>query len=399
MTTLNSKKDLLALLNNEHFIDHLATQNIDEFDRKRHELGKISGGYYEYPWDEENSGIELFRTPKRGGNYGGDPWGTWLTVSKLFGDHELPYRVTAKDYAPHGTEMDLDEHVGDFKTIGEALDQAFFIHEHGNINLHVLNEDEENGLYVKGDNEVTTSEDAPVQLSQVALEANRLASALLAAHRLHQQAMENEAELNRQMLKKAWSVPMTVDEAKPIIADIVTRLKPLIDGEPYSETMLTAATCINTQLFGNTGKLLSCYCDDLTHHATDMIGTVFVAVEREPGVFSFISPDGGMFDDIESAKSSVVAKLHEQYAEERVGENPLWLEDALWEVHLDEVSLNLADPVKIPDYDEEQEPLIDHKIEKVVVSAALDFRHALVDKMEFSMKVASRKERSSELAL
>lgn len=399
MTTLHSKKDLIALLNNEHFIDHLATENIDEFDRKRHQLGKISGGYYEYPWDEENKGVRLFRTPKRGGNYGGDPWGTWLTVSKLFGDHELPYRVTATDYAPHGTDMDLDEHIGDFSTIGEALDQAFFIHEHGNINLHVLNEDEDSGRYVKGDNEITTTSDAPVQLSPEAIETNRLVSMLVAAHRLHQQAMENEAALYRQMLQKAWSVAMTTEEARPIIADIVTKLKPLSDEQPYSETMLTAASCINAQLFGNTGKLLSCYCDDLMHHATDMIGTVFVAVEREPGLFSFISPDGGMFDDIERAKASVVAKLHEQYAEEIVGENTLWLEDALWEVHLGEVSLNLAAPVKINDYDVEQEPSIEQQIEQVVITAALDFRHAQIDKMESSMKASPRKEYSSGLTI
>lgn len=146
MSYVKDKSEIAALLDSPVFTRLLGIQSREQF----YELGKDEvglGQYFANPWDEESetAGVKLARTGKSGF------YGTSVYVAKLYGEHEAPYRVVYSEVVPWGTEMDPELQIGDFKTLGEALDMMMETHEKGNVQLNVIQENESTGLYEKAD--------------------------------------------------------------------------------------------------------------------------------------------------------------------------------------------------------------------------------------------------------
>lgn len=149
MSYVKDKSEIAALLDSPVFTRLLGIQSREQF----FELGKDEvglGQYFANPWDEENetAGVKLARIGKSGF------YGTSVYVAKLYGEHEAPFRVVYSEVVPWGTEMDPELQIGDFKTLGEALDMMIETHEKGNVQLNVIQENESTGLYEKGDSSI-----------------------------------------------------------------------------------------------------------------------------------------------------------------------------------------------------------------------------------------------------
>lgn len=124
MTTLESKSDIIALINNPVFQDLLDISSADDFVSRRYEWPNSQYEYFADPDSDVSSGVQLFSTPSRGNNCG-EGYGTWLNVVKLYGNPELAYRVLGTDHTPDGNDHNETMIVGDVRTLTEALDLAF----------------------------------------------------------------------------------------------------------------------------------------------------------------------------------------------------------------------------------------------------------------------------------
>lgn len=147
MSYVQDKSEIAALLDSPVFSRLLGIQSREQFLALSKEESGPLGQYFENPWDEadETVGVKLVSTGKPTELYGKS-----VFVAKLYGEHEAPFRVVFSEVVPWGTEMDPDLLVGDFKTLGEALDMMIETHHKGNVSLNHIVENEATGLYEKG---------------------------------------------------------------------------------------------------------------------------------------------------------------------------------------------------------------------------------------------------------
>lgn len=146
MSYVQDKGEIAALLDSPVFTRLLGIQSREQFlSLTKDESGQL-GQYFENPWDDENmtAGVKLVST----GN--SSFYGQTVYVAKLYGENEAPFRVVYSEVVAWGTEMDPELKVGDFKTLGEALDMMIETHQKGNVQLNVIQENEATGLYEKG---------------------------------------------------------------------------------------------------------------------------------------------------------------------------------------------------------------------------------------------------------
>ena len=139
MATLEKKSDILTLLGTPLFQDMLTINSYESFLEVAHAHRARIFQHFENSWSDdpnEADGVRLFSTPKRGSTYGSD-FGTWVAVSKLYGDNERPFAVSGLEFLPMGKDIE-HIHIGHFRTLGEALDTAFLAHEHGTFDLHAI---------------------------------------------------------------------------------------------------------------------------------------------------------------------------------------------------------------------------------------------------------------------
>lgn len=157
MSFVKDKSEIAALLDSPVFTKLLGIQSREQYVTLSQAAAGDLGQYFENPWDDEKdtAGVILTSTG-RAGEYGHS-----IYVAKLYGEHELPFRVVFSEIVPWGNEMDPDFIIGNFKTLGEALDMMIATHEKGDVQLNVIAENEATGLYVKGDASVSVP-DAPV---------------------------------------------------------------------------------------------------------------------------------------------------------------------------------------------------------------------------------------------
>lgn len=146
MSYVKDKSEIATLLDSPVFTRLLGIQSREQFFELDLKDREVMGQYFENPWDEEHetAGVRLARTGKTGF------YGTSVYVAKLYGEHEAPFRVVLSEVVPWGTEMDPELKIGDFKTLGEALDMMIETHQKGNVQLNVIQENEATGLYEKG---------------------------------------------------------------------------------------------------------------------------------------------------------------------------------------------------------------------------------------------------------
>ena len=324
MTTLHNKSDILDLIKTPVFHELLEIDSQEAFLERE---GAFPGQQYEYyagKWDEEGSGVTLFTTPKRSNNCG-EHYGTWLKVAKLYGNPELPFRVQAAEYVPWGIEVDL-ENIGDYRTLGEALDAAFLAHEHGNIELNVVVENEELGRYVQGDNEISvpTADCQSNEAHVVNTSVERIT-----AHRIQEAAARDIR----------YQAPVSVNDAAKLLVQIKAKMQNL-NVEDTTNVRLHLAAAVNKYLFAGQGQLINVVNNDLSHHDVDLDGTTLLSVMR--GKTTVLLDVNGVYGNMDEANASIAKVLTEIYKPEiteRAGEKAwsvCWFDEEPWEVYMDE---------------------------------------------------------------
>ena len=350
MPTITEKSEILNLVKEQDFIEHLLIESSDQYESMPAEFRDRFSEHYSSSFVDDASGVSLFTTPKKSAGYGGDQWGSWLEVSRSYFESKCPYTVTACEYAPWGVEIDMSV-VDSFKTLGEALDAAFAIHQKGKIDLNVVLVNTKNGQRVRGEPEVESPQQ--IEISAEALQVNEFLGDL-SKHRMaiaEARALENA--ILTEIHAKAWDSPIPLDLAKPMLEQLKTLHKIKIEG--YTESMHVGASSLNTMLFGGKGKLLSYHHLELKHSPTDQYGTVLIALESAPGTFSFVSPEGDVFDNAKDARAYVSSILSRQYSSETaIQETMEWgIEPGL---DFNDLSISEIEPMLI---DDEYDPLDD----------------------------------------
>lgn len=324
MTTLHNKSDILDLIKNPVFQELLEIDSQEDFlERAR----AFPGQQYEYvanKWDEEGSGVKLFSTPTRSNNCG-EHYGTWLTVAKLYGSPELPFRVQAAEYVPWGVEVDL-ENIGDYRTLGEALDAAFLAHEHGNIELNVVVENEELGRYVQGDSEISvpTLESQSSEAHAVNTSVARISS--------HQKREAEAREIR-------YQASVSIDDAAKLMVQIKAQMKNL-NVEDSTNVRLHLAAAVNKYIFAGQGKLINVVNDDLINHDVEVDGTTLLSVMRgDAPVFLDANGVYGSMDEANAAIAKEFTEIYEPEITEQPGKKAwsvCWFDEEPWEVYMDE---------------------------------------------------------------
>jgi len=325
MTTLHNKSDILDLIKNPAFQELLEIDSQEAFDERATAFPGLQYEYYANKWDEEGSGVTLFSTPKRSNNCG-ENYGTWLKVAKLYGNPELPFRVQAAEYVPWGIEVDL-ENIGDYRTLGEALDAAFLAHEHGNIELNVVVENVELGRYVQGDSEISL----PTADSQSS-EAKAVNTAI-ERFTLHRKQEAVARDIRHQ-------TPVSVDEAAKILVQIKAKMKGR-DLEDSTNVRLHLAAAVNKYLFSGQAQLVNVVNNDLSNHDVDVDGTTLLSVKR--GKDTVFMDVNGVYGSMDEANASIAKEFTKIYVPEITDRSPgqkpwsvCWFNEEPWEVYMDE---------------------------------------------------------------
>lgn len=378
MTTLNTRAEMLTLIQNREFQALLDIHSLAAFEARQEEGDASLSGYYAGKWDEESSGVTLFSTPMRGKN-SGSAYGTWLTVARYFGDDQLPFCVQAAEYSPIGVGTDL-EGVGRFKTLGEALDCAFNVHEHGRIELETRGFDT-TGRYVKGP-AVIDNPDMP-SLSPEALAVN-FAMEDIAARREERLARQQEQSRLRETRYKA---PVSLLDAPRLLEVIKTRLDSNSEFFDSTSSHIQVADSINRHFFNGEGYLLGCHNDDLRTLALEWDATTFVAMEV--GADLIYLNHQGVFKSWEQGEqaftSSLVAEYKPDIAKQDDGSTRsfCWItewpfEGEYHEIYLDKHS---SSPIKViselPEYDPlDPSPVLEVVIDQVIAGVVHEHKVA-----------------------
>ena len=338
MTTLHNKSDILDLIKNTEFQELLEIESREDFLEKD---SAYQGGLdlYEcygnkYDEDEEGVGVKLFRTPKRGNNCG-ERYGTWLTVSKLYDSPELPFRVQAAEYVPWGIDIDLED-IGDYRTLGEALDAAFLAHEKGDIQLNVIGLNEDLGRYVKGDSKISVptadSQSSEAQTVNVSIE--------LIAHRQKQEA-------NAKAIR--YQAPVNFDHLPKLLAQIKAQMKSE-RVEDTTNVRMHLAAAIKEHIFSGDGQLINVVNGYLSHHVVEFDGTTLVSVTR--GKDTVLLDANGVYGSRDEANASITKEFTEIYKRE-IHESMRGFDEEPWEVYMDD---NTFSPVIVAPTLEEADP-------------------------------------------
>lgn len=383
MSEISRKEDLLDLFNNPDFVDLLFIDSEQEFDDKPQAFGSSYDQYYAREWDEHASGVDLFATPRKSIG-GGEPWGTWLEVIKLYDDHEFPYRVRALEYAPWGQDVESST-VGDYKTLGQALDMAMGIHERGRVEINVIEEDLERGRYVRGSSRIEGPEDDEDQvISNVGLAVNQLVINHAALHQAKLESEAREREILKIIEREVCTQPVTLEDAKPILA----QFRKLLEERKLTgstQIMHAAASVINDELFGGKAKLISFQCDFMMNHYDPYgdYGAVFAVLGKEEGGYTYVSADCGIQEGFECAMAASTAHLEARYGKHEVEPGMYWLNDELWEFDFKALNVHEEQSVQINEPDDLGicDPTSSYEVHRAMLEAVKPYREALKEKI------------------
>ena len=389
MPTITEKSEILNLIKQQDFIEHLLIEYSDQYEEMPADFRERFSEHYSSSFVDDASGVSLFTTPTKSAGYGGEPWGSWLEVSRSYGKSDLPYTVTACEYAPWGVEVGMSE-AGAFKTLGEALDLAFSIHQEGTIDLNVVLVNTKTGQRMAGEPEIEVPQQT--ELSAEALQVNEFLGDLSAHRKVIAEARALENAILKEIHAKAWDSPIALDLARPML-DQLKAMKP-IKVEGHTESMHVGASSINRMLFGGKAKLLSFYHPELEHSPTDRYGTVLIAVESVPGIFSFVSPQGDVFDNSKDARDYVSSILMQQYGSEAaIAETMEWGIDP--GMDFNNLSINEIEPILI---DDEYDPLeaVQWRFRNAAYLVSSEYRTDLEAKITGKVRARNRKAPSTD---
>lgn len=399
MSELSRKEDLLDLFKSPDFVELLFINSEMEFGEKSQAFQSAHDEYYATDWDEHTSGVDLFTTPRKSIG-AGDPWGTWLEVVKLYGNYECPYRVRALEYAPWGQDVESST-VGDYQTLGQAMDVALGIHEHGSIEINVIEEDLEQGRYVRGDSRIEgPEEDGAPALSDVALAVNQLVTKHAALHLANQEAVARDCEIRKIIDREACTLPVALEDAKPILA----RFRKLLEERKLTgstQSMHAAASVINDELFGGMAKLISFKCDFMMNHYDPYgdYGAVFAVLKQEERGYTYVSADCGIQEGFDCAMAASTAHLVARYGKHEVEPGMYWLDGELWEFDFKALSANEEGSVEIRELDDWDpvDPAQAFEVHRAMLEAVRPYREALKEKI--GSMIREREEKSRLLSL
>lgn len=334
MTTLHNKSEILDLIKNPAFQELLEIDSQEAFHERERAFPGQQYEYHANKWDEEGAGVKLFGTPKRSNNCG-EHYGTWLTVAKLYGNPELPFRVQAAEYVPWGIEVDL-ENIGDYRTLGEALDAAFLAHEHGNIELNVIVENEELGRYVQGDSEISvpSAESHSSEARAVNTSVERIAS--------HQKQEAAARDIR-------FQAPVSVDDAAKLMAQIKAQMKSE-HVDVTTNVRMHLAAAIKEHIFSGDGQLINVVNGYLSHYLFEFDGTTLVSVTRDKD--TVLLDANGVYGSRDEANASIAKEFTEIYKRE-IPERMRGFDEEPWEVYMDD---NTFSPVIVAPTLEEADP-------------------------------------------
>jgi hypothetical protein len=311
MTTLANKTEILTLLQNPMFQAFLEIDSREGYLEKSSEFPNELFEYHAGKWDEEGAGIHLFSTPKRSNNIG-RTYGTWLTVSKLYGNPELPFRVQAAEYVPWGVEVDLQD-VGDYRTLGEAVEAAFQVHEHGVIELDRKGFDAQ-GRYSRMDPLVEVPK---AHMESAHSRAVNDAVLMMESQREHRKSLKM---IEAEAFKKRWDVPVKLSDV-PALLDQINAQIAVVKLPQSTDGYLHLAASMNREFFSGQGRLINCHNKDLIQYEAHqcgvfevgVVGSTFVCVERGGYLDSVYINTDGVFGTKTEAEASVVANLTKLY--------------------------------------------------------------------------------------
>lgn len=293
MSKLNSKNEIFKLIRTPEFQAAMSLNTREEYLEQCSKFPNELSEYFAGKLDEEGQGVDLFRTPRRGNNCG-ENYGTWLTVSKLYGNPELPFRVQAAEYVPWGVEIDLAD-VGDYKTLGEALDVAFTIHEVGRIELNGKNE--VTGRYFHDESIIVGSTGSP--LSHQAQRVNQTL-----------QVMSERRQADEAARALRYAQPAGIAEMPNLLSQIQAKMK-ANNVEDEQNVRLHLAAAINAHLFSGSGELIEVVNNNLKYSPVEIYGTTLLLVKQGDEV-AYI--DGyGVYGSLEEANESVARELTALY--------------------------------------------------------------------------------------
>lgn len=324
MPTLNCKNDIFELIKVPAFLSAMSVDSRKDYLEKSDSYPNEMFEYFANKWDEEGRGVKLFSTPRRGNNCGGR-YGTWFSVSRLYGTPALPFRVQAAEYVPWGIEIDLAD-VGDFGTLGQALDAVFWAHENGRVELAVIVENEELGQYDQGDSIIPV-----VAVHGQSPEARAVDASIAILTQRHLAEVSARAQ--------RFAEPVSVSEISALLAQIKAGMK-RSDIEDSTDVRLHLAVSIKAHILNGHGVLIEVVNNDLKHHHLAVDATTMVQVRQ--GDTGFYIDVNGVYSSQAAANESVTREFTELYKPEihsNLGGKPLsicWFDETPWEVYLDE---------------------------------------------------------------
>lgn len=382
MSTINSKNDIFKLMKTLEFQTAIGLNTREEYLEQSPKFPNELFEYFSNKWKEEGQGVKLFSTPKRGNNCG-DCYGTWLTVSKLYGNPDLPFRVQAAEYVPWGVDIDLAD-VGDYRTLGESLDVAFIMHEVGRIELNVIGENESTGRYTKADSIISWS--TASGLSPQAMRVNQILKII--TERLHTDAAER---------KMRYAEPVNIADVSKLLPDIQAMMNTR-KVEDDTSVRLHLAAAIKEHMFAGRGELIQVVNNDLQHHPVEIDSTTLLLVRQGDDV-AYIDGNG-VYSSKEEANVSIANAFTEIY-EPQITENPdgkahsvCWFDEIPWEVYLDENTfLPVADEPKLmmgdplnpyPSGEEEVNKIVDRVANAYKMSRERRYQQSLAQASELT---------------
>lgn len=379
MSTLNSKNEIFKLIRTLEFQTAMGLNTREEYLEQSAKSPNDLSEYFANKWDEEGQGVRLFRTPKRGNNCG-EHYGTWLTVARLYGNPELPFRVQAAEYVPWGVEIDLAD-IGDYQTLGEALDVAFIMHEAGRIELNVIGVNE-SGRYEQAESIILGA--TASGLSQHAEKVNEILKMI---------SEMRHADAAARRLRYAQPVDFT--DLPKLVTEIQAMMK-MNNVEDDMNVRLHLAAAIKEHMFAGCGELILVVNNDLQHHPVEIDSTTLLLVRQGDDV-AYIDGNG-VYSSPEEANVSIANAFTELY-KPQITENPggkahsvCWFDEIPWEVYLDENTflpvtdepeLMKGDPLNpYPSGEEEVNRIVDRVTNAYKMSRERRYQQSLVNVSE-----------------
>lgn len=387
MTNNKEKGGLPHILDSDIFYEALLVSSSEEYSGKTKAFKEVFRPHYSNPWnDSPPDGVRLFETALKSMGWG-ENFGTWMTISRQFSEDKPSYQLTAYEYSPWGSDIE-SEHIADYDDLGKAFDEMWSIHNHGRIELNVIQENEDLGRYSKGESSIDIPDSNT--LSETAILINNAVKALPERRLKIERDELKRKKINEEIHRLAWESSIPLESVKPIVDKISEKLKE----ETLSDEAIASA--INQHLFKGQGKILLYQCSgqETLANCRDYDGEFFVVIKGESGGHVYINTQCGIHDCAEDARAAVREFLNKGFSPLKEGDNLYWIEEMgdHVELNLDELTVDEVEPFefKVSTFDKEEDydsdEIAGSKEYRVVEQACYAYRFALESRIRNRME-------------